>query len=90
MSHEIARDPDLIHEFERAVELTPDVALPWEQLGVTNYLLGDAHGAAAAFAAAARRDSTIIMPGSPEHTMWEEARRGKTAIAGARVTTVIH
>jgi tetratricopeptide (TPR) repeat protein len=77
-------------EFERAVELNPDVALTWAQLGVTNYLLGDAHGADAAFAAAARRDSTAVRRGSAEYAMWEEARRGKTGISGARVTTVIH
>jgi cytochrome c-type biogenesis protein CcmH/NrfG len=85
-----ARFADAKREFERAVELSPEVAFGWVQLGVTNYLLGDAHGAAAAFAAAARRDSTIIMPGSAEYTMWESARRGRAGTDGARMTTVIH
>ncbi|HWE42862.1 MAG TPA: tetratricopeptide repeat protein [Gemmatimonadaceae bacterium] len=75
-----ARFADARLEFGRAVELDPGAAGTWVQLGVTDFLLGDARGAAYAFASAVKRDSTAIPRNSDFERMWQSARRGKTVL----------
>lgn len=60
--------------------LRVDAKLPavWAQLGATRFMLGDAAGAAAAFAEAQRLSPTFFSEGSAELGMWEAARRGST------------
>lgn len=73
-----ARFADARSEFGRALELAPKVASTWVQLGVTDFLMGDARGADQAFRAAVERDSSAIPRDSDFERMWEAARRGKT------------
>lgn len=76
-------------EFQRAVELDPAPAPRWMQLGMTDYLMGDARGADAAFTAAARRDSMLMKV--PElHTMWVAAQKGRSVPVQAESMIEFH
>ena len=76
-------------EFQRAVELDPAPPPRWIQLAVTDYLMGDARGADAAFTAAARRDSTFTT--IPElRTMWLAAQKGRAVPVQAESMIEFH
>lgn len=81
-----ARFADARAEFRRAVELDPKAASTWVQLGVTNFLLGDARAADAAFTAAVQRDSSAIPRNSDFARMWQAARTGKASPVQRRDT----
>ena len=72
-----ARFADARAEFRRAVELDPKPVSIWVQLGITDYLMGDAQGADAAFTAAVNRDSSVMQIGELR-TMWESAKKGRS------------
>ena len=72
-----ARFADARAEFRRAVELDPKPASIWVQLGITDYLMGDAQGADAAFSAAVNRDSSVMQI-DELRTMWEAAKKGRS------------
>ena len=72
-----ARFADARAEFRRAVELDPKPASLWVQLGITDYLMGDAQGADAAFSAAVNRDSSVMRI-EELRTMWEAAKKGRS------------
>ena len=65
-------------EFERVTQLDPGNPGAWAELGVTEYLMHDAAGAAAAFDEAARRDSLFLAGRPMERRMWRAAKRGGT------------
>lgn len=73
-----ARFPEAKGEFERATRLDPSNAGAWAELGVTDYLMHDAAGAAASFDEAARRDSLFLAMRPMEQQMWRAAKRGST------------
>ena len=73
-----ARFAEAKAEFERVTRLDPGNPAAWAELGVTEYLMHDAAGAAAAFDEAARRDSLFLAGRPMEKRMWQAAKRGGT------------
>jgi Flp pilus assembly protein TadD len=76
------RFADAKREIEQAVRLDSTWAEPWLELGITNFAMGDAAAANAAFSAAARRDSTILARRPAASQMQAMASRGITGEIG--------